>query len=520
MQQNLVIHILNKAKLFAVEHNYIASFTLGIICAFIYQPFGIFIIGWLVFPLILLISDYARGKKHAFFIGWWFGFGNYIAGIYWISISMLVEADKFAWMMPFAIFGVSGFLAIFTGLVFLLLYLSKSKLHIKILSFALLWLVFEYVRGHILTGFPWNLLAHSWSNLVSFLQIASYIGVYGVSFLSALIFAFPYVFIKGVGTKTRWLGLGIPVILFASILIYGNLRLSSAKEEFWPSIKVRIVQASIPLVGSRDFGVREKILYKYLGMSGMDNQDITHIIWPESAIPFAIEDKNSPVLQIIKNIVPKNGFLLSGYDRAIFSTNGELEEIYNSMIAINDNGNILESYDKHHLVPFGEYVPLRKILPIDTIVEGTIDISKGVGIRTLSLANFPRFSPLICYEAIFPNKVADKNNYPQLLINFTNDAWFGNSSGPYQHLANIAIRAIEQGVPIIRSANNGISAVIDPYGRIIASTKLNAVVNFDQFIPKPLNERSFYSIYGDITLLVLGILSFILIIFLKRFYDK
>jgi len=297
------------------------------------------------------------------------------------------------------------------------------------------------------------------------------------------------------------------VLLFVAIFSWGQYRLSSAKEGH-TNIKVRIVQPNISQNQKWDDNLRNHIVQTYMDMSASEgHEEINHIIWPESALPFFLEE-DSYLVDVMSKIVPEGGYLIAGSMHATRDKFGFSDQMWNSLHVIDDKGQIKDIYDKHHLVPFGEYVPFRSILPIDKITQGIGEFSKGEGVRTLSIDGFPAFSPLICYEAIFPDGVTDGSNRASLLINVTNDAWYGLSSGPYQHFNMVRMRAAEQGIPLIRAANTGISGVIDAYGRVIAKTGLSERAVLDEYIPQRSGQNTIYATYGikSSLLLVIGCL--------------
>ena len=224
------------------------------------------------------------------------------------------------------------------------------------------------------------------------------------------------------------------------------------------------------------------------------------VIWPETAIPYRVFRDRDTVDALVAAAVPPGGVLMAG---AVTSENdGTGAQFFNSLVVFDDRRELIAVYDKHHLVPFGEYVPLRGVLPIDKLTPGTTDFTAGPAPRTLDLDGIPAFSPLICYEAIFPTEAVAPDERPAWLLNITNDAWFGNSSGPYQHLASARLRAVEQGLPMARAANTGVSAVIDAAGRYVARLDLEQEGVIDARLPPPL-VPTIYSLWGNWTLLAI-----------------
>ena len=282
----------------------------------------------------------------------------------------------------------------------------------------------------------------------------------------------------------------------------GALRLAGAGTGTIDGVRLRLVQANVAQHHKWKPELREALFKRHLQLSAQDGvEGITHIIWPETAIPYFIAD--DPLRrQAIAAVVPRDGLVISG---ALRKSAGEAEsvDLWNSVYAIDDQGRIVGSYDKFHLVPFGEYVPFRQVLTFAKITYGAIDFSAGPGPRTLRLPGLPPVSPLICYEAIFPHQVVDRDDRPKWLLNVTNDAWFGLSSGPFQHFASARVRAVEQGLPLVRAANTGISGVVDAYGRVTARLGLGHAGVVDATLPVALDGLTPYARWGDATLLAL-----------------
>lgn len=493
------------------------SFFFGLLISSALPPIYIIPLAVAGFTGHLLQLDLCSNKKQSFWLGWWLGWGYFTGGLYWISFALLTDFKNFGWMMPFAIFGISAVLAFYTAIISMLTFMLPFKSVSRVLIFAVLWVVFEMLRGILFTGFPWNLIGYIWTFSDSMLQLTSITGIWGLSFVTVIAFAMPFTLFKKGGIKAS----AICAVMLAVIWAGGYYRLSNGKTEMVDNVKLRIVQANIAQDNKWDINLRNQIVRKYLAMTKSEGFDaVTHVVWPESALPFFMEP-DSELVAAIKEVVPKNGAVITGSMHVQQGGYGFIEKIWNSLHVIDDKGDIIAVYDKHHLVPFGEYVPLRGILPVEKITHGHSDFSEGTGVATLSIPNFPKFSPLICYEAIFPGAVIDKNNMPEAMINVTNDAWYGKSSGPYQHFEMVRVRAAEHGIPLIRSANTGISAVIDPYGRIVAETELGEDAVLDSPLPKNLINPTIYDMLGDFVISLFMVLACILAVFIqKRFANK
>jgi apolipoprotein N-acyltransferase len=298
----------------------------------------------------------------------------------------------------------------------------------------------------------------------------------------------------------RWTPLVAAMLLIVSLGVSGTVRLKqlpNASSGIW----LRIVQPTIPQTMKWDPDAAETNFQRLLDLSGAPAiHPLTAIIWPEAATPFLLErDLNHR--RRIAAVAPKAGYVITGALRAN-QPPAPIEQIWNSMEALDAEGDIVANYDKAHLVPFGEYVPWREVLPLKKVTAGSIDFSAGAGPRTITLPGLPSFAPLICYEAIFPGAVVDEETRPAWILNLTNDAWYGRSSGPFQHLASARTRTVEEGLPMLRVANNGISAVIDSAGRVRTRIDLDTIGYADVNLPSTGN-RTLYARAGDWALLLL-----------------
>jgi apolipoprotein N-acyltransferase len=470
-------------------------------------------------------------RRASFAIGWWFGFGYFFFGLYWIGFSFMVEADKFAVFMPFAVTALPAGLAIFTGTATLAARHLWFRGYGRIVVLAIAWTVAEWLRGHVLTGFPWNLIGESFTSSLALMQWAALVGSYGLSFMAILITAAPAIFdpytedtyFEGQSALSwpHWIVPGVALAALALLWLGGTARLAMAVPEPAPgpeATMLRIVQPNIPQTQKWKPESRMEVLGEFLRLSAQPTiaapQGLTPhsvVIWPESALAIFLA-REPFVLSAISHILPKGAMLLTGSVRGEAAPDGPpdlLQKFYNSLYAVNDEGRIIATYDKSHLVPFGEYLPyhhwLAKIgLKKLSQVQGSFD--EGPGPVTMSLPGLPPFSPLICYEIIFPGKVVSRGERPDWIVNVTNDAWFGTSSGPYQHLSQVRLRAVEQGLPVARAANTGVSAVINAYGRVIAEKPLNTEGVLDVALPAPLAPPP-YARFGDWILLGLWLLA-------------
>ncbi len=361
------------------------------------------------------------------------------------------------------------------------------------LALAIAWTAAEWLRGNILTGFPMNLMGTVWMPSVGMIQSVAVVGVYGLSFVTVLAAAAPAA-LATPGTdehpgRRPWLLPAVAFGLLAAVWLGGQARLALAPDHAPTEVTLRLVQASIDQSRKWEEGLREAGLAHHVVLShepGLDETDI--VIWPETAAPFFLDE--SPTLQaFVSRAAPFGGYVITGAPRRTRSA-GRTIAVWNSLHVLGSAGTITASYDKHHLVPFGEYMPLRGIINLRALATGAVDSSAGPGPRTLRPPGVPPFSPLICYEAIFPGEVVADDlspaERPQWLLNVTNDAWFGHTAGPYQHFQAARLRAVEEGMPLVRAANTGISAVVDSYGRVVGRLGLGEIGVLDAPLPPAL----------------------------------
>jgi apolipoprotein N-acyltransferase len=459
------------------------------------------------FPALLLLVSRTADVRRAFFVGWWFGFGHFVAGLYWLAWPLTLDLAAFGWMIPFAVFGISGLLAIVPAAAVAALQASGTSGIARVLALALAWTAGEWLRGHLLTGFPWNLAATAWTAVEPMMQSASLVGAYGLGFLTVVVAATPVLlFEPGLSRLHRAVGMVAAAALLVGLWIWGADRIAGADARPVEGVRLRLVQGNVEQSLKWDAGRREQTFAHYVALTRRPGfESVTHVIWPETAIDYRfVTDYDAARVagerqSRVASAVPPRGALITGAIR------DERREWFNSVHVVGPDGAALSTYDKHHLVPFGEYVPLRWLLRrigIERIAHGSGDYSAGPGPETLEVPGAPPTSPLVCYEAIFPGRVAAPER-PGWLVNVTNDAWFGLTSGPYQHFASARLRAVEEGVPLVRAANTGITAVVDAYGRIAARMPIQSTGVLDAELPRAQVQPTLYARLGDRALLVL-----------------
>lgn len=482
--------------------------TMGALAALALPPVHAVSLLFIAFPVLVWMIERSRRLWAAFGAGWWFGLGFFVAGLYWIANALLTDPVKFGWMLPFALGGLGGGLALFPALAAALAWLVRGRGASRIVAFGVTWVGLEYVRGFAFTGFPWNLIGYSWAFSDRMNQFAAVSGIWGLSLLTAVAAAAPALLAGDAPAAAgpipqpaarRRLGAVLACLLpLLGVFAYGSVRLAGVSVEMVPGVRLRVVQPAIEQRHKAQPDLLQANIARHLHLS-VDSpgyESVTDLIWPETAFPFLLE--RYPLWrQALGRATPPGGLLITGAVRAEPDT-GPYNAIWNSLEALTPDGRIVGTADKFHLVPFGEYVPFARYLPfVQKITPGLLDFSAGPGPRTLRLPGLPPMGTLICYEVIFPGAVLDRHDRPRWLVNLTNDGWYGRSTGPYQHFASARLRAVEEGVPLIRAANTGISAAVDPYGRVIDFLDLGRSGVLDVNLPQPIAGLTPYARFGD-----------------------
>lgn len=482
----------------------VLALGLGALASLAFAPLYLLPLLWVSFAGLLWLLDGAERPWQAFLTGWSFGTGHFLVGFYWVGIAFLVEAEKFAVFLPVAVIGLAAGMGLYVGFVCLVTWLGPKDGLRRILVFAAAWLLAEWFRSWVLTGFPWNLMGTVWAFSDAMVQVTAWTGVWGLSLITVVAAALPYLF--GKTLRPRWAVSSVAVvgILLAAIWLGGFWRLAAAPPigaEVVPDIKLRLVQPAIDQSLKWDAAYRQQHVANQIAMSrGPGFETITHVIWSEAAVPYYL-DESDVLKEALTQAVPPGGLLFTGAPRRVGS--GADTKLHNSLHALDSSGTILANFDKVHLVPFGEFVPLRDYLSFAKVTHGRVDFTPGPGLKTLDLPGLPPVGPLVCYEVIFPGQVSMPGARPGWLLSVTNDAWFGTSTGPYQHLASARLRAVEEGLPMVRVANTGISAVYDSYGREVARLGLNRSGVIDAALPRALAQPTVFARLGNWVILVL-----------------
>lgn len=451
----------------------------GCLLSFAFAPFNFLLAIPLSFFLFLILLE----KNNKVMMGWWYGFGYFLTSLYWIGNALFARADDFWWLLPIAYIGIPAFAGLYILPVALAVQATKNR-YLKVLVFTISWFISEYFRANYFLPFPWNMLGYAIAGNDYLLQSAYYLGLYGSTIL--LLFFGSVVYLRSP------IFIIICILIPTSMFIFGYVRLVKTQNEYH-DFSVRIVQ---PNPYNHHFGdpIKSKQLLNDLLILSKTNlpKDNKIILWSEAAFPYLVSNKLGKI-GILKELTDSDGFLIFGIDRInISSCSGDKNcqipnQYYNSMLAADSQGNIIAEYDKEILVPFGEHIPFKEWLPFLKIVaHGVGEFTYGQNThKTIALPGLLKFKPLICYEAIFPD-ILKAGEQPELLVALTNDAWYGNTSGPRQHLYMAKFVAARYGIPMLRSTTNGISAIIDAYGRIIKKLDYKTQGTIDYKLPKAL----------------------------------
>jgi apolipoprotein N-acyltransferase len=510
------------------------AFLAGAGSALALPPLDLWPAPFMTFPILLWLVDGAAagrlgGVWAAASAGWWFGFGYFLAGLYWIGNAFLVDAKTFGWLLPFAVTALPAGLALFTAFGLALARLIWTRGANRVLALATALTLAEWLRGHLLSGFPWNTFGYALISPLWLAQGAALIGIWGLTFLAIAIYASPAVLADDrADTKRPWLAVALGGALVVALAIFGAVRLATSPTSYVDGVRLRIMQPNLPQDAKFNSSQKQPVMSRYLDLSDRSTspqstggRDVTHLIWPESAFPFFLTREADALAQIAALLRPATVLITGAIRPPETAPNAVITRAYNSVYVIGPDGSILSVYDKVHLVPFGEYLPFQSMLER----LGLMQLTKRGGFiagdrrRNQHVPGAPDFLPLVCYEVIFPADAVPRSEHPGWLydhlgryvgwpflagsgerpgwmLNLTNDGWFGLSAGPYQHFQQARVRAIEEGLALVRAANTGISAVIDPLGRVIKSLPLGTEGVIDAPLPQRL-APTLYARAGD-----------------------
>jgi apolipoprotein N-acyltransferase len=481
------------------------ALTAGVAAALAHPPFG-FLPGLLGYGLLMHLLDRRSGPRplrSAFVLGWLAGLAYFAIGTWWVGEAFLVDAARQGWMAPFAVSLLSGGLALFWGGASALYSWASARgvsgAPWRVLVFAGCLSLFEWLRGHVLTGLPWNLPGESFRAGSALSQGAALIGAYGLTFVVVAVFAgLTLVRESRRGAVAALAAAGV----LASLFLYGTVRLQGAQAPFAGAPVVRIIQPDVPQEAKYDAARFQAIFASYLALTPSPGRPADLVIWPEGAIPAAFEDYLAPSTwtraAIAKAMSPGQTLLVGGYRQ-------ENGRYYNSLLALRGPELAVQGrYDKHRLVPFGEYLPLEPLwLGVKQMVGVGDGFTPGPPPAPIAIGKgLPVIQPLICYESLFPGftrmGVLRSGIRPSLIVNISNDAWFGRTSGPKQHLNLASYRAIEEGLPLVRATPTGISAIVDPFGQTKSPLRLElgSKGSIEAALP-PTLPPTFYQLWGE-----------------------
>ncbi len=496
----------------------LVAFLAGAATTLAVAPLNVWPAMFVTIPAAIWLLDGAAagrwsGIAAAAATGWWFGFGYFLAGLYWVGFAFLVDARTFGWLMPFAVIALPAGMALYTAFGFALARALWMRGAGRILVFAAALTAAEWLRGHLMSGFPWNAFGYALTTPLVMAQGVALIGVWGYTLIALAVFASPAVLAdEPADTRRPWLVPAGAAGVLIGLAIFGAVRLALTPTGFVDGVHLRLMQPNVPQDAKFSYASKTQVMQHYLALSDRATgpqstglRGVTHLIWPESAFPFFLTREPDALAQIAA-LLPPGTVLITGAARPAETA----RHAYNSIYVIDHDGSILSVYDKVHLVPFGEYLPFQSLLErlgLQQLTRVQGGFLAGDRRRAIASPRAPKFVPLICYEIIFPQDVVPPGERGGWLLNLTNDAWFGMSAGPHQHFQQARVRAIEEGLPLVRAANTGISAVVDPVGRVIDQLPLGSEGVLDSGLPQPLG-RTLYSHAGDLPLaLVLALIG-------------
>jgi apolipoprotein N-acyltransferase len=507
---------------------WLLALAAGLAAALAHPPFGL-LPGLLGYPLLLWLvdtADTARPLRSAFWRGWLAGLAYFGLGTWWIAEAFLVDIAAHGWMAPFAVAAMAGGVALFWGAAMAAYRLTGATGLSRVLVFTGVFAAFEWLRGHVLTGFPWNLPGETWRAGSAMSQTASLVGAYGLTWITLATISTAVLWREG---RRGRFAIGGAAAVLAGLFVWGAVRTADIQVtepgDRRGDLRVRIVQADVKQAAKYDPAHFQRIVDAYTGLTARPypGPPADIVIWPEGAIPAAVNDYLAPgtwTRRAIEQSLRPGQVLLVGAYRYEGTPADTL--YFNTLVAVRRTAEGLEPagvYDKHRLVPFGEFLPLEDLLTrlgVKALVNAPESFATGPEPRPMRVAGLPPFQPLICYESLFPGftrRGAQASGVaPAFIVNVSNDAWFGRTSGPLQHLNLASYRAIEEGVPILRSTPTGVSAVIDALGQVDAGAlRLGDTGVIDAALPQRQAD-TLYRRLGDLPFIALLLVSMSLIL--------
>jgi apolipoprotein N-acyltransferase len=497
----------------STKRDYVLMFGIGLLAALAMPPVNLVPVLLVCFPMLYTILNKSLTTRQAAIKTWLFHFGYFTAGLYWIAWALLVDATNNWWALPFALFGLPALMSFYPAIAAVLWYRLAWRGTARIILLAVLLGISEWVRGWAFTGFPWNLWGYTWTAYLPMLQSVALIGMYGLTFLTILLALAPSFMMQRLQSRSAGAMTVFILLMFIALFAWGSGRLTHDPVQDSSTFVIRIVQPNIPQTAKWDPKIRDANEQKMWAHTIQESATPPYlVIWPETAMTqFTTEDVRR-FESLLQGLLPTGTLLATGVLDVELDAKGN-RRFFNRISVYDQTGSRLDAYEKAHLVPFGEYLPLQKYWPVKPVAFKEGQFTAGSGLRTVTINNIPSFSPLICYEVLFPGTTVDSKHRPQWILNVTNDAWYGYTSGPFQHLAISQTRAVEEGLPLVRAANTGVSVVIDPLGRILGELALGTEGVLDRPVP-PALKPTVFARFGNTLffglLLIFGALGFFL----------
>lgn len=485
----------------------------GVALSFAQAPYDLWPLIFPCFGVFYYLYASLERKRTVFLLSFLFSLGYFIVGLYWIGNALLVEGNEYKWAWPLAVVALPTLLSLFPALYLTINFiLFKHNAFAKFIGFCLFLSFSEWVRGYVFTGFPWNLYGYTVASDLKIAQSLSVIGPYGLTLL-AIIWGASMGY-EGKHKRFIWIA---SIISILALSVYGHVRLSQNPTAYNKDYQFHLIQPNIAQAEKWEDEFLARNFESHFALSNRQrkkggDKDKKHIyVWPETAIPpILLNDpaRNNRLQQMLGD----DAILLSGTLNAEMGKDAFDAKYYNGLSMWGQGNFGTRLYAKSHLVPFGEYIPFQQFIPLETVTQFS-GFNRGQGAQTIKVENYPSFTPLICYEVIFPHKAVNKaQERPDYILTVTNDGWYGDSAGPRQHFRQARFRAIEQAIPVIRNANTGISGTIDAYGRSVMKSDLLKRQTVQSWLPLKSQKATLYSRFGDLPYLIicLIILAFLL----------
>ncbi len=502
-------------------YRYGAALAFGLLASLSHAPVHLSAVLIVGLSALVLLIDASRAAKRpladAAFVGWLFGVGMCLPAYAWIANPFYVEADKYAFLAPVAVIGMGAGMALFIAFSAMFAARFWTSNWTRVLVLAVAWSAGELLRGYILTGFPWNLVVYSWTNEIESVQLASVVGPYGLGLIYVALCSLPAVALR---PRCRTVETAPPspqpiligplvAMGFGLLAVYGfgAARLAVvAQPAAQAETTVRLINPNVEQRLKFLPNGETRLFEQAVGLGQTSaSSDVDMIVWPEATTSFDLAASDL-ARQYIGEMLQPDQLLLAGSSRIDFNRVESRRLFHNSLQVFDTEGEVEQIYDKSHLVPFGEYVPIKwffNTIGFEQLTRARGALTPGGGLETIAADGAPSFSPLICYEAIFPGYVVGSGRRPDFLLNVSDDSWFGKGWGPRQHFVSAQMRTVEEGLPMVRAANQGVTAVIDPLGRIVKRLEPETEGAIDAVLPAPL-APTLYAMLGDwMSLLVL-----------------